>query len=305
MQANEMRARFNLGYEASRLSNRTFNDREIEDFINKAQLEFTKERAAPWKNRPQLGFGQHPIRNAELAGLLTATQSVPRDNFILGTELNGALKGPDLDKADQPEDMYGVFVAMPNEVLYPIIETCETVKDGIVKNNTPTKEINLQDYQSGIFDDYAKPYDNLVWVLDWGSYTTAIPGPTNNGRYQDSEKEYSSEGTGFNMEGYNHLAPKNPDGSFIGAPNIVINTNRSRYLIPGKGWKVQKYVIFYIKKPREIHIDVQTPGLQINCELPDFVHQDIVDKAVKLASAAIIPEQGKYQVNQLESKEDE
>jgi len=305
MQANGMRARFNLGYEASRLSNRTFNDREIEDFINKAQLEITKERAAPWKNRPQIGFGQHPIRNAELAGLITATQSVPRENFILGTPLNGALKGPDLDNADQEDDIYGVFVGMPNEVLYPIIETCETLKDTINKTNTPIQEVTMQEYQSGIYDEYAKPYDNLVWSLDWGSYTTAIPGAITNGQYVESEKEFSSEGIGFNMEGHNYLAPRNPDGSFSGPANLIINTNRSRYLIPGKGWKITKYVIFYIKKPRDIHIDIQTPGLQVHCELPDFIHQDIVDKAVKLASASIAPEQSKYQVNQVESKEDE
>lgn len=300
MQANGMRARFNLGYEASRLSNRTFNDREIEDFMNRAQLELTKERAAPWKNRPQIGFGQHPIRNAELAGLITGTQSVPRENFILGTPLNGALKGPDLDNADQEEDIYGVFVGMPDEVLYPIMETCETNKGKISKTNTPIQEINLAEYQAGIFDEYAKPYSNLVWAFDWGSYTTAIPADhaLGDGRYQDSEKEFSSEGINFNMRGANYLDPNDLTA-------VEINTNRSRYLIPGKGWKITKYIIFYIKKPRDIHIDIQTPSLQIHCELPEFIHQDIVDKAVKLASAAIIPEQGKYQVNQVESKEDE
>ena len=296
MEANAMRARFLLGYEAARLSNRTFNDREIQDFLNKSQEELVKERAAPWKNRPQIGLGQHPIRNAELAGLITATQSVPRDNFILGTPLNGALKGPDLDKADQEEDIYGVFVGMPNEVLYPIIETCETTKGTIDKTNTPVKEITLSEYPSAIYDEFNKPFDNLVWSMDWGSFTTAVPEDhaVGNGGYSDSEKEYSSLGTGFNMQGLNH------DGD-----TIVINTNKSRYLIPGKGWKIAKYVIFYIKQPRDIHIDVQTPGSQIHCELASFVHQEVVDKAVKLASAATVPEQGKYQVNQLESKEDE
>jgi len=294
MEANEMRAKFLLGFEASRLANRTFNDREIEDFLNKSTLEFTKERYAAWKNRPQIPYGAHPVRNSELAGLVTATQSVPRENFMLGTEDNGALKGPDLDKADQPEDIYGVFVGMPNEVLYPIIETCETLKGTIEKTNTPIKEITLQEYQSGIYDSYAKPYDNLVWSMDWGSYTTAVPQAITSGLYDDSEKEFSRQGTGYNMEGLNY----NQD-------TLVINTNRSRYLIPGKGWKITKYVVFYIKQPEDIHIDVQTPGLQVHCELPSFVHQDIVDKAVKLASAAIVPEQGKFQVNQLESKEDE
>ena len=30
------------------------NDREIEDFLNKAQEQFTKDGYAAWKNRPQI-----------------------------------------------------------------------------------------------------------------------------------------------------------------------------------------------------------------------------------------------------------
>ena len=293
MEANQMRARFNLLKEASRLANRTFNDREIEDFLNKAQQEFTKERYAAWKNRPQIGYGQHPVRNSELAGLVTATQAIPRTNFILGTELNGALQGPDLDKGGttQDADRFGVFVGLPDELLYPIIETCETTKDNITKRNTPVKEVNMQGYVDGIYDDYAKPYDNLVWSIDWGAYTTSAP---NSGSYDNSVKEFSSEGTGYNMEGLNHL------GS-----TIQINTNRAKYLIPGKGWKINKYTVHYIKMPRDIRIDVQTPSLQVHCELPDFVHDEIVNKAVRIASAAVIPDPNQYQVNQVEDKENE
>lgn len=291
MEANEMRNRFNLLKEASRLANRTFNDREIEDFLNKAQEEFVKERYAAWKNRPQIGYGQHPVRNAELAGVVTSTQSVPRENYIKGNDLNGALRGPDLDKADQDDDKFGVFVGIPDEVLYIITETCKTQKDDIIKENTPIKEVNYQGYIDGIYDSFAKPYDNLVWAMDWGSFTPAVP---SNGSYDSSVKEYSNQGTGFNMQGDNYLGDV-----------IEINTNRSRYLIPGKGWKVIGYTVYYIKLPRNISIDVQTPSLQVNCELPMFVHDEIVSKAVKIASAAIIPDPNQYQVNQIESKEDE
>jgi hypothetical protein len=293
MEANQMRASFNLLKEASRLANRTFNDREIEDFLNKAQEETVKDKFAAWKNKPQIGYGQHPVRNAELAGLVTATQSVPREYFIVGNELNGALQGPDLDRGGttQDADRFGVFVGMPNEVLYPIIETCETVKGNIVKRNTIVKEVNLQGYLEGIYDDYAKPYDNLVWSLDWGAYTTAVP---NDGLYDNSVKEYSSSGTNHNMTGDNYL------GDIIN-----IDTNRARYLLPGKGWKVNKYNIHYIKLPRAIKVDVQTPSLQVNCELPDFVHNEIVAKAVAIASAAVIPDPNQYQVNDKLAKEQE
>jgi hypothetical protein len=294
MESNQMRARFNLLKEASRLANRTFNDREIEDFMNLAQEEYVKERYAAWKNRPQIGYGQHPVRNAELAGLITATQLVGRDKFIVGNEENGALQGPDLDKGGitQDADRFGVFVPLPNEMLYPIVETCETVKGTIVKRNTPVKEVNLQGYLDGIFDDYAKPYDNLVWSIDWGAFTTSAP--DSNGGFDNSVKEFSSEGTGFNMQGDNYLGAE-----------TEINTNRAKYLIPGKGWKVTKYMIHYIKLPRAIRIDVQTPSLQVHCELPDFTHEEIVSKAVRIASAAVIPDPNQYQVNQIESKSDD
>jgi hypothetical protein len=293
MEANQMRASFNLLKEASRLANRTFNDREIEDFLNKAQEETVKDKFAAWKNRPQIGYGQHPVRNAELAGLVTATQTVPRANYIVGTELNGALQGPDLDRGGttQDADRFGVFVGLPNELLYPLVETCETVKGNIVKRNTVIKEVNLQGYLEGIYDDYAKPYDNLVWSMDWGAYTTAIP---NDGLYDDSVKEYSSLGTNHNMTGDNYLGDE-----------VNIDTNRARYLLPGKGWKVNKYNIHYIKLPRAIKIDVQTPSLQVNCELPDFVHNEVVAKAVAIASAAVIPDPNQYQVNDKLAKEQE
>ncbi|MCP4255518.1 MAG: hypothetical protein GY775_19355 [Candidatus Scalindua sp.] len=293
MEANAMRARFLLGKEASRLANRTFNDREIQDFLNKAQLELVKKRFAAWKNRPQIGYGQNEVRNAELAGLLTATQAIPRANMIVGTELNGALQGPDLDNGGvtQDEDRFGVFVGIPNEVLYILSETCQTAKDTVTKRNTPMKEYNMLNYMDGIYDPYDQPYDNLVWSFDWGAYTASAP---SSGNYTDSEKEYSTQGTGFNMQGANYLAA-----------TITIDTYRAKYLIPGKGWKIDKYVLHYLKKPSDIHIDVQTPALQVNCELTSELHQEIVDEAVRLASAAVIPDPNQYQVNQVESKEDE
>lgn len=294
MEANQMRAYFNLLKEASRLGNRTFNDREIEDFLNKAQEEVVKDKFAAWKNRPQIGYGQHPVRNAELAGLITATQSVPRENFIVGTELNGALQGPDLDKGGltQDADRFGVFVGLPNEVLYTIVETCETVKGDIVKRNTPIKEKTLQDYTNEIYNDYEKPYDNLVWSIDWGAYTTAAP--DTDGLYDNSVKEYSSLGTNHNMTGDNYLGDE-----------INIDSNRAKYLLPGKGWKVNKYTVHYIKLPRNIRIDVQTPSLQVHCELPDFVHNEIVAKAVTIASATVIQDPNQYQVNDKLAKEQE
>ena len=84
-----------------------------------------------------------------------------------------------------------------------------------------------------------------------------------------------------------------------------INTLRSRHLIAGKDWIVEKYNMHYIKKPSDITVDLVTPTNQRHCELAEFMHQEIVDYAVKLATATLVPEPNKYQVAQVESSEDE
>ncbi len=291
MTANETFQQFNLLAEGARLRDTKFNEREVEDFINKAELELTKERFAAWKNRPQIGYGENSIRNAELAGLISGTAVIHRNSLILGNTDNSALKGPDLDRADQPEDKFGVFAPLPNECLYILMENANTIKDTIIKENVDVKERNYYEYKDEIRNDHKKPYENLIWAIDWGSYTTATLG---DGLFDPSIKEYSNSGIGHNMEGLNS------DGD-----TIRINTDRSRYLIPGKGWKITEYAIHYIKLPRKIHIDIVTPSLQINSEMPDFMHTDVLDKAIKLASAAMIPLEQKYQVADKESKEDE
>lgn len=301
MEANKMRHEFNLRLGSAFNSNKTFDDREITSFLNKAQHEYVQNRIAPWKNRPQLGIGDHEIRNSELAGLLTSTQAIPREKHIIGTIDNGALYGPDLDNGGttQEEDRFGVFVGIPDEVLYVVSERVETLRGTIVKRNGKVKKVTKREYDQDIFNNYNNPGDNLTWSMDWGSYTVSTT--DTNGGFNNSEKSYSDEGTGFNMKGKNYLYKLDP----IAANEITINTMRSVYLIPGHGWKITKYTIHYVKEPADIHIDVETPSLQKHCQLPNFTHSDIVDLAVKLASAALVPEQSKYQANQLESKEDE
>ena len=57
--------------------------------------------------------------------------------------------------------------------------------------------------------------------------------------------------------------------------------------------------------PSNIIVDIQTPTNQVHCELAAFMHDEIVDYAVKLAAASIIPEPNKYELGTIESREDE
>lgn len=300
MEANVMRNEFNLRFGSGFSSNKVFDDREITSFLNKAQSEYTHNRLAPWKNRPQLGLGDHEVRNAELAGLLTSTEAIKREYHVLGDETNGALLGPDLDNMEQPQEMYGVFVPIPNEALYILSERVKTIKGDVTKPNGKVLKKTIGQYEDEIFNNYNNPGDNLTWSFDWGSFTTAKH--NGSGGYDSSTKTFSKTNDGHNMTGTNStsdgLTPPTYEPAYI-------DTDRSVYLLPGKGWKIEEYIVRYVKEPADMHVDVQTPSLQVHCELAPYTHSDIVDLAVKLASAAVVPEQSKYEVNQVESKEDE
>ena len=50
---------------------------------------------------------------------------------------------------------------------------------------------------------------------------------------------------------------------------------------------VTSYFLRYLKQPRNITVNINTPANQVSSELAEFTHQAIVDIAVKLLSAAV------------------
>lgn len=353
MDANGMFHRANLIYEGGKLFNRTFNTREWSDFFNLAQTALLKERYAAWKNRPQMGYGANEVRDSELAGLQSGTKRINRTKFIKGTMDNGALPNPDRDasvvlngnEATYPSDIFGVFAPLPDECVYPTYEYVALVdSSNNVSWNIPVKNVTRDQYYRGIYDKYAQPYNDLVWSMDWGTFTTSEFDATS-GVFTPSAKDYSQTGSGTNMTGTNMQFTAQIDttttsvlnnqyyvssgsvtyngteytaGSWFTAidaseitittailfqytPTTVnINTIRSKYLLQPKDYQVLEYAVQYIKLPRDIVVNLVTPANQVSCELAPFLHEEIVQKAVKIAAQSIIPEPNKYQVNQME-----
>jgi len=323
-----MRARFILQYEAGRLGNRTFNDREINDFLNKAQLQFIKHRFDALKNRTQRGF-QDSIRQAELWGVLSSSSTIKNDFFIQGTPENGGLIGPDKDQVDIENKSniphaYGVYVSIPDEAIYLLNESVTTATNsditpeitpgGVqagtvkVKRNVPIKVVNYEEYASMIYDPHRQPYKNLVWVLPYGNFQSSEQSISGDGTESspgiigitNSTKEWTNTNAGWNIKG---ITPKTFNTNT--EKWIAFKADRSRYLLPGKDWYVVEYTCHYLVTPPEIFIDVVTPRDQRHCVLSDFLHSEIVDLSVELASAAITPEQGKFQANQYENEVNE
>jgi hypothetical protein len=65
-----------------------------------------------------------------------------------------------------------------------------------------------------------------------------------------------------------------------------ITGTRNHELITGDSYKIHEYYIVYIKEPKNIVVDVDNPSNQVNCELSEQVHREVIDEAVNLALEA-------------------
>lgn len=300
MTSNNMRDKMIFKLQSFNFNLVNFDDREASTLLNDAQDEIVNERFLALSNVKRKGFEADTKRRLDLSGLITSHTEFVRDykdggatpgDFMIGTPNNGALKTPDMDYQYTPDsdlDEYGVFVRIPDEVLYPISESCDTSRAGKNKSNVPVEVVSYEEYRENIYNSFKSPYYNKVWRLDWGTYTTA--GTTD---------EVSSKYNGNSLTGF---TGENADGN---GGDITINTHRSALLIPGKDWTVEKYRLHYVKRPQRIVVDTITPGNQEHCELHPSVHDEVVDKAVQLAIEARIPAQGKYQVAEKENIENQ
>jgi len=283
----------------------SFDDREKSLLLNLAMDQFVKERVVADLNVKQKGAEIDAKRKLDISGLITAHKAFRRisieinghSDFILGNEDNGGLRGPDRDYQVETISFnngpaianYSIFCRIPDECLFIVSESCDTSKQNQIKTGVPVEEVSHEEYNAGINNALKQPYYNKVWRVDFGSYSVA-------GSNDISSKFTGSTLTGFYGTSANPLESEDP---------VTIETYRSACLISGKDWQIDKYHIRYIKRPQRIMVDTITPSNQRNCELHPAVHDEIIEIAVRLAIAAKIPEQQKYQVADKEQKETE
>jgi hypothetical protein len=283
----------------------SFDDREKSLVLNMAMDQFISDRVIADLNVKQKGFEFDTKRKLDLTGLISAhtafkrsyeTGGVITGDFMLGNEDNGAKRTPDRDYQMESIQMtgttgivsnYGIFCRIPDECLFIISESCDTSKQNQLKLGVPVEEITYETYNANINNSQKSPYYNKVWRLEYGSYTPA------------DIDDISVKFTDSILTGFTGM---NASGN--GLP-ISIATYRAAMLIPGKDWQIDKWHLNYIKRPSRILVDTITPANQRNCELHPAVHNEIIEIAVRLAIAAKIPEQQKYQIADKEQKETE
>lgn len=282
MTANEQAAKFNLLKEGAGFSGRQFNDREISSFLTQAETELVLHKMDELKNRTQRGF-KNAIRQNELGSLLAShkTFKIEAHDFMMGTEDNGAYRTPDLDAQLNTVERYGVFVNVPDECLLAFDSYCTLTKAGMVTDLVPVTDVDGGTYNDYILDPFKNPSYDSVWRMNSGSFTPS--------------------------SGSNNPSVKGLDGvsAYDKVTPVTLDTNRSHHLIPGNGYTISRYTLNYIKKPADIVVNVRNPQLQKNSELPTFLHDEVITRALRIAGIPAIPAEQQYQVMDKETREAE
>lgn len=108
--------------------NREFNEREIEDLLNVAQIEFVQSIFDKFSNPSQQGFEDNENRRSQLGNLITKLR---RMNVVTDSDYFTVPLGEDLQALTMPhynktskDDLVGrgIFVALPDEAMYIVNE---------------------------------------------------------------------------------------------------------------------------------------------------------------------------------------
>lgn len=161
----------------------------------------------------------------------------------------------------------GVLLDLPDDFLYFIEESA-------VISITPNEEVDVtpvrhDEYREAIRDPFKRPYENKVWRMDFSKETD----PTGDGIGPNS-------GTDKRVE---------------------LITGRHRRT--GTQGTVTDYRVRYLRMPPDIVVNEVTPSEERHCVLDESIHREIVDEAVKIAAAAVKPQE--LQIKQSEKNDSE
>jgi hypothetical protein len=129
------------------------------------------------------------------------------------------------------------------------------ITDAIAGKEVLVRPITHDQYLANVNNPYKQPYANLVWRMD-----------------------------------YSRLVDADGDPAVGGAAASAKRTE----LITAPGATVTKYRLRYLRMPPDIVVDEFDPTNQKHCVLDETLHETIIDEAVKIAKAAVKPQE--YQV---------
>lgn len=274
MDITEMHIRFRLGVDkAESFDAPSFEPEEVDVFLNRAQNRFVKNRYGI-NNTYQKGFEQTQKRTDDLKELVVSFASSTFDAFN--------------EDANKP---FGKFISLPSDYWFSIQEEADIVYSD-ASSTTYTSGGDLTTgityiVSSGSVDVSGVDYNLGDSFVDDGGLII-ISG---------SVKSTKSRRVGVKAtqhDDYNRIAndPFNKPKSDQ-ARRLMLGDKIE--LLSEVDFDITKFYMRYIKKPAEMLNDLATPANNVDCELSEHTHEEIVDIAVALALEGI--ESNRYQTN--------
>jgi len=267
----EMHTYFKVGVDkAESFSYPSFENEEIDYFLNKAQERFIKQRYGI-NNLKGQGLEQTQKRTDDIREVIMSTNSA---TFTTDANSKPYSKYFTLPNT-APTDVYWFSIQEEADIVYIDVtstETTSTIVNGttyIVTSGTATNSVGPVTYNVG---------DSFV-----GSGTISLSGTAKTTKYHRVGVKP------IQHDDYNKIIndPFNKP-KFDQASRLMIGDKVE--LITGETFDITKFYMRYVRKP--VPVALATPT---HCELADHTHEEIVDIAVSIALEGI--ESGRYQSN--------
>ena len=171
------------------------------------------------------------------------------------------------------------------------------VKDmvgAVLRRNVPTKETTIENYQNKEFyNNLLNPYDNLTLVaIAPGEITQGIDKSNN---LPLTKGIYDFRSAKFGPAYYRNGQIEN--GNVLPKGQFYLGKNKMAWIIAGEGLTPIVVRINYVRTHLPYNIDFTNPANNIDLAVTDDLANIIIDKAISILAAKIVPPDGQYQVS--------
>lgn len=268
MKVAEMHYEFNvLSQTSDSLKNASFEPYEIDNYLNKAIIEFIKDNYS-FNYSIRKGFETDQVRISKLSSLL-----------VKSPELQGAIAPVDLGNGlyELNLDSLGNNLTGNNDYVRYMFYVDGYANCLKICNNVSTnKKIKLYIYRH---DELSNFYNQSSWY--WGKLKASF-GKSKTKAFSSLDIESNNNDQLLDLEPNNKYSNDSLSSIFLNTNN---SSNEQEFII-------DSVEVSYIKYPNKVyfggyeHIDGRNIDLnkQIHCDIDDVFHQEIVQQAVLLAA---------------------
>lgn len=294
----------------------SYDDRQIGYLLTEGQFRVFIKNYNPFGNKYKRGFEQNEkrrrdleqlLRSAIISGSFTTGAGGFTGNVVSGSNLINSLNsivGLVPGSTLLFEDGFGgdevTIVSVANDTAIRV----DTVATSSASSTNAEGGLGKSDSQGGVHPNgvFLDLPEGFLYAVEESVVTSLAPDqevdviPVPHDLYRENIRDPYKKP-------YKNLAWRMDFSREIHADGSTDQTSKRVEIIVAEGAELEYYRVRYLRTPPDIIVDEVTPENQIHCILDETLHREIVDEAVKIAAAAVNPEE--YQIKQSEKNDSE